>query len=1236
MKVSIFPVYLGVLLTLLSTQVLSASFPEIDRNTYFPGVAQGHSRNCTSNSSPQLTMYNNTKIKGTNGTPLNFCATNKNNFPIEGCEDTDGSYTTCSITKTNSLDIPLPSFKKSSSKNSYECNNGGSYTFNDPSYKNISSNNSNCSFIMNNSEQRIKKLALNGGTLTIHSGDYWVESLHINSTSQIYIEGDVRLFVKNRLGISNNSFIKKNTGSSFSLYSYNNIHLSSDASIEGDVYTSNNLVLDSTSHIIGRTLSEYLRLNSSAYIEDSDSTPLPPVRECNNDEFNNADLTGRWITSSSSGTFTPHVVNGRLQLTEAKKNQSTASSFQYRFPSAGNKIEIEFDYMAHGGGTTGADGLAIVFSDFKKTPQAGAFGGPLGYGFKQYENKPGFNGGWLGVGLDEYGNYSREGGSKNHTPGSSTAQSIVLRGSGDQFSGFNYIEGKKVNTDIDNNTGKNKVHRYRITIDSTKNNKANVTVERSIVNKGKDPEFDKVIGPVNILKNQYNQADVPEDFLLSLTGSTGSATNIHEIDNFKVCALEMKPVGKQIDHFEFDHSAIGSTCNTSDITLRACADPTCSTLFTDDVNVTLNSNTLGGGGFWEGGNQIMMRNGIAGLSLGKSTAGTANLDVSGSTPSTKPFSHTLCRINGKNPSVNNCTIEFKEDGLTLKIPDKLANKPVTATLQGCSQYSYTGFRTIEVTSNYITPTKGELKNNTNGEKPQVTVFDGSTWLPIDATTPAKLSLNFINNQAQFQVNYPDAGKLQLNAKDTQSYSQPVGFGSFVSFPIGLSVSVTDSSGSSSNSLCSSEDITCSIFARAGENFLLNVKAHAWDSDTDTNISNNLVTSNYAQNSLTLNHTLVAPSLVLGGNSGTLLANTYNHKAIKSSINTINQSISEVGVFDISVTPPTGYLGSNAFQIKAANTGSIGRFIPAYFDLSAVQPTIKDACGDFTYMGQTFEFDTLPTLELTPLSYTGGQLQNYNIGQWWRYNNTWDLRTYSASPSDIEVIDSDSLSILGRRDGFAMSGSVVKLKLQNKVQLQNAKLRYNKPFDPISPTNDTVTLALTAEDIEDQDGVCYKTNATGNCLEYNFPATPEHQQEWGRIKMEDAYGSELNDLQSRIETESYVGGRFIRNSDSCTKLSLSDFRFDVGNDPNALPVGKGTTKASLTSTDMSHGLTSMNFTAPGNGNQGQVIPKLSLVNLPWLQQDQDNNDSFEDFIKATIHFGIYRGSDRIIWSHEQTD
>lgn len=963
--------------------------------------------------------------------------------------------------------------------------------------------------------------------------------------------------------------------------------------------------------------------------------PCPDVVQptCYEDNFESGNLDTNWVTSSSSGNFIPKIVNGRLKLTEAKTAQSTASSYQYLYPALGNKIEVEFDYMAYGGGRSGADGLAVVFSDAEITPQAGAFGGPLGYGFKKNSEatKPGFSGGWVGIGLDEYGNYSKEGGTKNKTSGGTTAQSVVLRGSGQQYSGYNYIDGEKVSPNIDGNNGDYDTHRYRITIDSRSSNTADVTVERSVEPEGSPPHFEKIIGPINVLSSQYNQDEIPENFIMSLTGSTGQLYNTHEIDNFKVCALYSKPIGEQIDHFEFDHSGQGSTCDVSSVTLRACADASCSSLFTDEIDVTLNTSNLGTDGYWLTGNNITMTNGTAKLSIGKPTQGNVGLNVDSSSPSTKPFSNTLCSIKGGSLSSQNCTLNFKSEGLTVTVPDKLARKSVTATIKGCGS-TFTGIKQIQLWSDYISPNQDNIIGS-----PSISVNSNNIGkTESEATT---LSLEFENNEAQVDLNYADAGQLQLNAKYAKSYNQDIeGSIQFVSFPVGLRASVSDKNSSSANSLCKSEDTNCSIFAHAGEEFNLIIKAHAWEKDNDSDLANNLVTPNYAQHNLILDHTLIAPSQTIGGNTGNLLINTYNHTAKPGSTNTFKQSISEVGVFDISVTPPAGYLGSNAFQIKAANTGSIGRFIPAYFDLSAVQPTIKNACDNFTYMGQTFEFDTLPTLELTPLSYTGGQLQNYNIGPWWRYNNAWNLRTYSASPSDIAVIDSDSLSILGRRDGFATSGSVVKLLRQNKMQLQNAKLRYNKPFDPISPTNDSITLTLSAKDTEDLDEVCYKTNATGNCLEYKFPATPEHKQKWGRIIMEDAYGSELNDLQSRIETEYYNDtGRFIRNTtDSCTALAMSYFSFDVGTDPDALPVKNGTTTASLTSTDMSNGLTSMNFTAPGNGNQGQVIPTLSLVNLPWLQQDQDNNESFEEFIKATIHFGIYRGSDRIIWSHEQTN
>ena len=55
------------------------------------------------------------------------------------------------------------------------------------------------------------------------------------------------------------------------------------------------------------------------------------------------------------------------------------------------------------------------------------------------ENEPGFAGGWLGVGIDEYGNFSREGGQGNR-PGR-RRQSVAIRGSGVDETGYRYLAG---------------------------------------------------------------------------------------------------------------------------------------------------------------------------------------------------------------------------------------------------------------------------------------------------------------------------------------------------------------------------------------------------------------------------------------------------------------------------------------------------------------------------------------------------------------------------------------------------------------------------------------------------------------------------------------------------------------------------------------------------------------------------------------------------------------------------
>ena len=683
-------------------------------------------------------------------------------------------------------------------------------------------------------------------------------------------------------------------------------------------------------------------------------------------------------------------------------------------------------------------------------------------------------------------------------------------------------------------------------------------------------------------------------------------------------------IEKKIDHFEFLHAKQSSTCSTSTVTLRACANAKCSELFTDDVSMSLN---VTNDGYWKPSNKIKIKNGYINLSIGKPTQGNVTLGIESALPhADNPL---LCKTkDGKN---SNCDIHFNAGGFTIDVPDKLANRSVTATIKGCGN-NFNGTKEIQVWSDYIEPNALKLIG-----APRISATEGNkSWKNIGATksSATTLRLNFENNEATFQLNYPDAGKLQLNASHSLTPQHIIkGDDEFVSFPARLTAYVSKQNSSTPHKTCSSEDINCAVFAQAGELFALNVKAHAW---SDNNASIGRTTPNYTQQGLKLTHELIAPSALLGGKSGELFANTYNHTSAKNSLNAIQQSISEVGVFKFLVTPPSSYLGSTAYTIKSASTSSIGRFTPAYFSVSAEQPTITNACHTYTYMGQTFKFDDEPTLNLVPLSYTGQPIQNYNVGKWWRYENEWALRSYTALPSKLEVVDTDSNYIANRREGFAEAGNVVRLPNSNGVQLQGAELRYNKPFTPHSPTQDVVTLALMADDLKDSDGVCYKSSPESECLPYDFPATPEHRQEWGRITMADTHGSELAPLESTIITESYIAGRFEKSHDNCTTLKLSDFTFNVGTDPKNLPVGDGYTTANLSNSSMNNGLIRLKFSPPGNGNQGEIIVTLFLLGLPWLQQGADQSDSFEDSLKTIIHFGIYRGSDRIIWKREQVE
>src|ERR1700728_3605353 len=122
------------------------------------------------------------------------------------------------------------------------------------------------------------------------------------------------------------------------------------------------------------------------------------------------------LTAGGSGTSTiPNCDlsspdkdgSGALMLTDAGFGEASNVMYSQSFPTA-DGLDITFDTEMYGGveyGGAYADGISFDLATAPPNPGAvGQAGGALGYSTNG--TNPGIPGGYLGIGLDEYGNYT--------------------------------------------------------------------------------------------------------------------------------------------------------------------------------------------------------------------------------------------------------------------------------------------------------------------------------------------------------------------------------------------------------------------------------------------------------------------------------------------------------------------------------------------------------------------------------------------------------------------------------------------------------------------------------------------------------------------------------------------------------------------------------------------------------------------------------------------------------------
>jgi len=249
---------------------------------------------------------------------------------------------------------------------------------------------------------------------------------------------------------------------------------------------------------------------------------------------------------------------GYLQLTDTGKYHAGGIVYNDPLP-AKHGIEVTFAQYQYGG--TGADGISffLVDGDTDLT-ETGAFGGSLGYAQMtnlQGDHFDGVDGGYLGLGLDAWGNFSAD--TEDRGSGCPDDQmapahlreainrapdNVALRGPGQGMEGYcmlattatdeqigTYPDGKIYGTDFPEkinteslDTAKNMVKMKVVPDGDT----AKVTV---------DIDFNDGNGWIRVLESNVPEA-MPKTFKFGFASSTGGATDVHLIRHLRVEAFK--------------------------------------------------------------------------------------------------------------------------------------------------------------------------------------------------------------------------------------------------------------------------------------------------------------------------------------------------------------------------------------------------------------------------------------------------------------------------------------------------------------------------------------------------------------------------------------------------------------------------------------------------------------------------------------------------------------------------
>lgn len=561
-----------------------------------------------------------------------------------------------------------------------------------------------------------------------------------------------------------------------------------------------------------------------------------------------------------------------------------------------------------------------------------------------------------------------------------------------------------------------------------------------------------------------------------------------------------------LDHFMIGYDATASVCAPATVTITACANAACSATYGGGASVTLAPT---------GQSVAVPTSGVVQASVAYTRAGTNVLAVS--SPSTpRP---TVCWRNGDAAPGANCQVTVAKSGYVMTpsstaffAEDQSPPTPPTLTLaavryddtkKACTPIFGNVSRDVTFTCGYAdTTTPGILPVRLNGTALNAAQNTGAACDGTGRTIKVTFGQD---GTVPLKIQYADAGKVTVTATDNGP----------------------NSPGSAT---------TTATFAPAAFRFALGANGSyvAGDAFAATVTAVNglgATTRKFGTEAPAESATLAAVRCQPNNANGLL----DQSSTISGGVQTFALKWSEVGTIDLaaSLTNDKGYLGSGLQPAAATTntagtgcTGAAGRFIPAYFKVTA-DPDWKRTVSGGT---QLQYYSGEPAMKVAVTAYNRGNGVTYNYAG----ANARDVTFSAFDPTGTTPVGNGRFSRSATYPGGDTTGTA-QLRANDFVAgVGTWTGSYTFTTNPTAPTR----VSVRATDTD---------NASSAST-----TEPVFMLRSGRVHIANAFGNTTGQLRIPVNIEFYTGQTWVRNFEDTT-TTFANTAVSVGRTPNAIAV-----------------------------------------------------------------------------------